>query len=75
MSAPIQYGFVSLPAPVAGGPLADVLNRGGDVTTPRPGWFCWGCRNVAPESVGVMVFARDHAQCRKALAAVGEEKT
>lgn len=65
MSTHIGYGLVSLPAPH--GPLVDALNNGGlrasPVTVTAPGWFCWGCRQVAPQSVGVMVFSRDHAKC------------
>ena len=65
MSAHIGYGFVSLPVPE--GPLASTLNNGGarasPVTVTAPGWFCWECRRVAAQSVGVMVFSRDHAKC------------
>lgn len=56
------FGWVHIPiAPV--GPLPSMLTPGDSVFQKVRGWFCWGCRGVAPESVGVMVFTRDHARC------------
>jgi hypothetical protein len=63
MSANVGYGWVQVPASAPSGPLVDTLNRGGGVLQTVRGWFCRGCRGVAPESVGVMVFWRDHAKC------------
>jgi hypothetical protein len=63
MSANVGFGWVQVPAPVPQGPLTGTLNRGGGVLQTVRGWFCWGCRGTAPESVGVMVFYRDHSKC------------
>lgn len=59
----VGFGWIQTSALAPPGPLADVLNRGGAVLQTVLGWFCWGCRGVAPESVGVMVFCGDHARC------------
>lgn len=59
----IGFGWIQTSALAPPGPLADMLNRGGAVFQTVLGWFCWGCRGVAPESAGVMVFCRDHSKC------------
>lgn len=59
----VGFGRVQVPAPVPQGLLTSALNRGSGVLQTVRGWFCWGCRGVAAESVGVMVFMRDHSRC------------
>lgn len=66
MSLHIAYGWVEVPALVPQGRMTGLLNLGTfaeGVTQKVRGWFCWGCRGVAPEAVGILPFAQAHKDC------------
>jgi hypothetical protein len=65
MSVNVGFGWIHVPADSPQGPLVGALNCGcgGGVLQTVKGWFCWGCRGVAPESVGREKFEQEHAKC------------